>query len=92
MIKRYVKRPIVIRAVKWTGYNFDEISEFVKGQSLTLYNTLYNNLGITKLIIETLEGDMYAEVGDYIIQGVHGEYYSCKPNIFTETYEEIENG
>ena len=47
---------------------------------------------ILALLIETLEGDMYAEVGDYIIQGVHGEYYSCKPNIFTETYEEIENG
>ena len=35
---------------------------------------------------------MDVEVGDYIIQGVHGEYYSCKPDIFTETYEEIENG
>ena len=89
MIKRYVKRPIVIRAVKWTGYNFDEIAEFVKEQPLTLYE---NSFGITKLFIETLEGDMYVEVGDYIIQGVHGEYYSCKPNIFTETYEEIENG
>lgn len=89
MIKRYVKRPIVIRAVKWTGYNFDEIVEFVKGHPLTFYK---NNFGITKLFIETLEGDMYVEVGDYIIQGVHGEYYSCKPDIFTETYEEIENG
>ena len=89
MVKRYVKRPIVIRAVKWTGYNFDEIAEFVKEQPLTLCK---NNFGLTKLLIETLEGDMYAEVGDYIIQGVHGEYYSCKPDIFTETYEEIENG
>ena len=89
MIKRYVKRPIVIRAVKWTGYNFDEIVEFIKGQPLTLYE---NSFGIKRLLIETLEGDMYAEVGDYIIQGVRGEYYSCKPNIFTETYEEIENG
>lgn len=49
MIKQYVKRPIVIRAVKWTGYNFDEIAEFVKGQPLTLYK---NNFGITKLLIE----------------------------------------
>ena len=89
MVKRYVKRPIVIRAVKWTGYNFDEIAEFVKEQPLTLYK---NNFVRSKLLIETLEGDMYAEVGDYIIQGVHGEYYSCKPDIFTETYEEIENG
>ena len=89
MVKRYIKRLIVIRAVKWTGYNFDEIAEFVKEQPLTLYK---NDFGLTKLLIETLEGDMYAEVGDYTIQGVHGEYYPCKPDIFTETYEEIENG
>lgn len=89
MIKRYVKRPIVIRAVKWTGYNFDEIAKFVKKQPLSLFT---NDFGLTTLLIETLEGDMYAEIGDYIIQGVHGEYYSCKPDIFTETYEEIENG
>lgn len=88
MIKRYVKRPTVISAVKWTGHNVNEIAEFVKGTSLTLYN----NFDITKLFIETPEGGIYVKVGDYIIQGVHGEYYSCKPNIFTETYEEIENG
>lgn len=51
MVKRYVKRPIVIRAVKWTGYNFDEIAEFVKEKPLTLYK---NNFGLTKLLIETL--------------------------------------
>lgn len=89
MIKQYRKRPIVIRAVKWTGDNFDEIREFVKSQPLTLYK---NDFGFIRLLIETLEGDMYAEVGDYVICGVHGEYYPCKPDIFTETYEEIENG
>ena len=72
MIKRYRKRPIAIRAVKWTGDNFDEICEFVKDQPVTLYKNTY---GLKQLVIETLEGDMYAEVGDYIIQGVHGEYY-----------------
>ena len=86
MVKRYRKRPIIIRAVKWTGYNFDEIAEFVKPQPLTLYKNTY---GLTRLVVETLEGDMCAEVGDYIIQGVHGEYYPCKPNIFAETYEEV---
>lgn len=89
MIKRYIKRPTVISAVKWTGHNVNEIAEFIKGKSLTLYK---NNSGITRLFIETPEGGIYVEVGDYIIQGVHGVYYSCKPNIFTETYEEIENG
>lgn len=88
MIKQYRKRPIVIRAVKWTGDNFDEICEFVKDQPVTLYK---NDFGFIRLLIETLEGDMYAEVGDYIICGVHGEYYSCKPDIFSETYEVMGN-
>lgn len=88
MIKQYRKRPIVIRAVKWTGDNFDEIRKFVKGQPLTLYKNTY---GLTRLVIETLEGVMRAEVGDYIICGVRGEYYSCKPDIFSETYEVIGN-
>lgn len=88
MIKKYVKKPIIIRAVKWTGYNFDEIAVFVNPQPLNLYK---NSFGLTRLLIETLEGDMYAEVGDYIIQGVHGEFYACKPGIFAETYEEVEN-
>jgi hypothetical protein len=84
MIKRYVKRPTVISAVKWTGHNFDEIAEFVKGKSLTLYK---NNFDTTRLFIETPEGDTYVEVGDYIIQGVHGEYYSCKPRGNASNYE-----
>lgn len=88
MIKQYRKRPVTVRAVKWTGDNFDEIREFVKGQPLTLYK---NDFGFIRLLIETLEGDMYVEVGDYIIQGVHGEYYPCKPDIFSETYEVIGN-
>lgn len=88
MIKEYRKRPVTVRAVKWTGDNFDEIREFVKGQPLTLYKNTY---GLTRLVVETLEGDMRAEVGDYIICGVRGEYYSCKPDIFSETYEVIGN-
>lgn len=88
MIKQYRKRPVTVRAVKWTGDNFDEIREFVKGQPLTLYK---NDFGFIRLLIETLEGDMHVEVGDYIIQGVHGEYYPCKPDIFSETYEVIGN-
>lgn len=42
-----------------------------------------------EVIISTLEGDMKAMPGDYIITGVHGEQYPCKPNIFNETYEEL---
>ena len=42
-----------------------------------------------KDIIPTLEGDMYASLGDYIIKGVNGEFYPCKPSIFAKTYEEV---
>lgn len=44
-----------------------------------------------EMIIHTLEGDMKASVGDYIITGVHGEHYPCKPDIFEETYEPVED-
>lgn len=42
------------------------------------------------LVIKTLEGEHLANIGDYIIKGVHGEFYPCKPDIFRETYEEVE--
>lgn len=45
-----------------------------------------------EIIIHTLEGDMKASVGDYVITGVNGEYYSCKPDIFEKTYELVPGG
>ena len=44
---------------------------------------------VTTLVIHTLEGDMEASIGDYIIKGVNGEFYPCKPDIFAKTYEEV---
>ena len=44
----------------------------------------------TEMIIHTLEGDMLASIGDYIITGVDGEQYPCKPDIFEKTYELVE--
>lgn len=43
----------------------------------------------TTLVIHTLEGDIEASIGDYIIKGVNGEFYPCKSNIFAKTYEEV---
>lgn len=43
----------------------------------------------TTLVIHTLEGDMETSIGDYIIKGVNGEFYPCKPDIFAKTYEEV---
>lgn len=84
MIKKFVKRPVVIQAVKWDGYNYEEIKEFVGEDKLYLHGSLKN----TDLVICTLEGNHHALVGDWIIRGVKGEFYPCKPDIFEMTYQE----
>ena len=81
MINYYVKKPVVIRACQWTGENGSEMSLFLKQIYLTI------SIDDKTLYIKTLEGLMMASVGDYIIEGVNGEYYPCKPDIFNKTYE-----
>lgn len=80
MIKKYRKKPVVIEAIQWNGSNFKEIKDFCKKSIID------QNLN---LLIETLEGDHYAKEGDYIIKGVNGEFYPCKPDIFEKTYDEV---
>lgn len=63
-----------------------ELSEFITTQDLRVN---YEDPENPVLKIETLEGGMNASVGDYIIKGVNGEYYPCKPDIFEKTYEEV---
>lgn len=77
---KYKKKPVVIEAIRFVGSNYEEIREFI-GK-----NTLCSDLSI---VIPTLEGDIVAQKGDYIIKGVHGEFYPCKPDIFNETYEVV---
>lgn len=78
MVTKYRKKPVIIEAIQWNGKNLTEIDNFVGG-----------SIGIkcTSLIIHTLEGDMEASINDYIIKGVNGEFYPCKPDIFDKTYE-----
>ena len=80
---KYRKKPVVIEAIRRTGNNEKEIIDFVSN------GTYYINRDGGDAIIRTLEGDMIASVGDYIIKGVNGEFYPCKPNIFHKTYEEV---
>lgn len=87
MIKQYRKKPVIIEAVQWEGTNIHEIEDFM-GVHL---GASYCDDGEDFLIIQTLEGDMRADKGDYIIKGVQGEFYPCKPDIFEQTYEEIFN-
>ena len=82
MVKKYRKKPVVIDAIQWNGVNKVEIQQFMN-QYLDA-NTIENTL-----IIPTLEGNHIASAGDYIIKGVNGEFYPCKPDIFEKTYEEV---
>lgn len=81
------KKPVVIEAVQWTGDNVEEMAEHLEG-------ALLGNLGFiieqAPFIISTLEGDHKANVGDWIIRGIKGELYPCKPDIFEQTYEAVE--
>lgn len=81
---KYRKKPVVIEAVQWDGYNIEEIQSLESDRELHYFEG-------GELIICTLEGNHHASVGDYIIKGVHGELYPCKPDIFAETYEAAES-
>lgn len=78
---KYRKKPVIIEAVQWNGRNEIDISNFIGGNL---------EMGDESLFIQTLEGKMETSVGDYIIKGVHGEFYPCKPDIFEETYESVQ--
>lgn len=78
---KYMKKLIIVDAVQWTGNNIEEIKSFLD-ENGGVYTITDNSL-----IINTLEGDMLASLGDYIIKGIHGEFYPCKPDIFKEIYD-----
>lgn len=83
---KYRKKQIVIEAIQWNGDNLYDICQEFPDFKLSYTLTNKNDLGIY-----TLEGIMWAEIGDYIIKGIRGEFYACKPDIFKETYEEVKD-
>ena len=91
---KYRKRPVVVEAVLWNGNNLNEVISFSTLHQSAFKWTWEEYEEIVKrdgLKIFTLEGTMSARVGDWIIRGVKGEYYPCKPEIFEETYEKYED-
>ena len=80
MARAYKKKPVVVEAVQWTGENHAEMCEFIDPEVFEIKPK-------EGLIIHTLEGEHHASPGDYIIKGVNGEFYPCKPDIFAKTYE-----
>ena len=89
MIKKYQKKPVKIEAVQFTRDNVEEIKEFTEGNAVNFRTERFIN-GKSYCEIKTLEGTMTATEGDYIIKGVNGEFYPCKPDIFEKTYEPVE--
>ena len=97
---KYRKKPVVIDAVQWTGTNHREMFDFLTDYQCTdqYMSAEGKNFYIDHwkvpggLVIKTLEGEHLANIGDYIIRGVHGEFYPCKPDTGTKRNMGILNG
>ena len=89
--KKYRKKPVVIEAIQNDGdiQTITDILDWINGGPGATGAGTYELTGKNQLsiFIDTLEGSMRADVGDYIIRGVNGEFYPCKPDIFAKTYE-----
>lgn len=84
---KFRKKPVVIEAIQWPGYASQEVQAFV---GKYLKSVPREGIGAAASVIETLEGTSYwLTKGDWIIKGVHGEFYPCKPDIFEKTYEPV---
>jgi hypothetical protein len=86
---QYRKKPVVIEAVQYDG-NFRCLDIFSISE-VSNFKIKKEEDGSPYLLIPTLEGDMKCSKGDYVIRGVKGEYYPCKPDIFEMTYEQVNN-
>lgn len=80
LVRRYRKRPVEVEAALVTTENQLDVAAWCGG--LCRYNEVIE--------IQTLEGVMTAQMGDYVIRGVKGEFYPCKPDIFLASYKELE--
>ena len=82
MAQKFRKKPVEIEAVLWTGDNPKEVMGFMDWRNVT-----YDD--VDGMCIYTLEGIHHASIGDWIIKGVKGEFYPCKPDIFAATYDKV---
>jgi len=82
---KFKKKPIIIDAIQWNGSNMAEILTLSSSEGKEFEHDIFSGL----LTIETLEGDMVAQEGDWIIRGIKGELYPCKPDIFEATYDPV---
>lgn len=91
MVRKFRKKPVVIDAILWNGKNFMEVKAFA-GLAVKMEEMSSGGKAIVVTTLETereLNTVHAAAVGDYIIKGIKGEFYPCKPDIFEETYEKV---
>lgn len=90
---KYRKRPVVIEAFQWTGGQDQTEDQEWCVAKIDNGDIYFDRVGTTQCVmrIRTLEGVMTASAGDWIIRGVNGEVYPCKPDIFAKTYEPVDD-
>jgi hypothetical protein len=79
---KFRKKPVVIEAMQWTGENTTELLHW-------MFPDIEPEATANNLTIKTIEGEMRATPMDWIIRGIKGEFYPCKPDIFDQTYEPV---
>ena len=92
---KYKKKPVVVEAIQFTDETKDRVYGWATEKQMNVYPSYDENPANATakpvLMIPTLEGEMTASFGDWIICGVQGELYPCKPDIFEQTYELVED-
>ncbi|WP_202881062.1 hypothetical protein [Sinorhizobium medicae] len=86
-MQKFRKKPVVIEAIRYTGVNVPLLAKYEQFVGQTLEVRDRDN--VLCLVIPTLEGEITASPGDWIIKGVQGEFYPCKPDIFAATYDPV---
>lgn len=85
---KYRKKPVVIEAMHFTDESKEDVSIWARSIQYSVTQS-YDQQNKPCLRIPTLEGEMICSLGDYLIKGVQGELYPCKPDIFDQTYEPV---
>ncbi len=84
---KYRKKPVIIEAMQIKSDNIRYVLQWIDGESVSAAG--YDDNDMPFISIHTLEGKMTGQLGDYIIKGIKGEFYPCKPDIFEASYEKV---
>jgi hypothetical protein len=89
-VAKYRKKPVVIEAIQFNGLDdYLKICKWIDESENTLSPSELVEFRTPIMLVNTLEGTMAANPGDYIIKGLYGEFYPCKPDIFEKSYEAV---